>query len=183
MLIASKFARPNAPVELPNGDGTFTTYYFRTLPGAPLNGEHVAEIENAKHIERLLGIPEGYHISVAGEAAKAQAAIAASQMRSQPPVASVPQPVAPPTPETPAGAPPAAPTGTVPAPEATPELVETRAAADALLALPLKDFKVALPTASALVVREAIVIEEGRPEQDQRPTFLRALNAQLQTLS
>lgn len=63
MLIASKFQRPRAPVELPNADGTFTKYYFTPFdPGNPAS-EHVCDITDKAHIGRLLGITEGYYIS------------------------------------------------------------------------------------------------------------------------
>lgn len=57
MLIASKFARPDAPIEL--GD---RTYFFR--PGHPnaRPDEHVCEVTDNTHIQRLLSIQEGYYI-------------------------------------------------------------------------------------------------------------------------
>lgn len=57
MLIASKFARPDAPIEL--GD---RTYFFR--PGNPnaRPDEHVCEVTDNTHIQRLLSIQEGYYI-------------------------------------------------------------------------------------------------------------------------
>lgn len=63
MLIASRFQRPTAPVELPNANGTTTTYFFKPIDPSVPNSEHVAEVSDPKHIQRLLGIPEGYYVS------------------------------------------------------------------------------------------------------------------------
>lgn len=93
MLIASRFQRPNAPVELPNKDGTIARYFFRPIDPASPASEHVAEVADPAHIQRLLGIPEGYYISEHATAIADAAAAAASTTE---------RPVAPP-PADPAG--------------------------------------------------------------------------------
>ena len=59
MLIASKLFKQPTPVELPLPNGGFRTYTFAPLvPG----GACVAEIEDEAHIDRLLGISEGFKL-------------------------------------------------------------------------------------------------------------------------
>ena len=64
MLIAAKFRRPDAPIELPNADGTTSTYFFRPIAPGVANSEHVAEVTDPDHISRLLAVTEGYHVAV-----------------------------------------------------------------------------------------------------------------------
>ncbi|MDR1076362.1 MAG: hypothetical protein LBL59_08740 [Xanthomonadaceae bacterium] len=57
MLIATKFKRPGAPVTI--GD---TTYFFKPRDPANAQSEHVAEVTDTKHVQRLLSISEGYYL-------------------------------------------------------------------------------------------------------------------------
>ena len=59
MLIACRFKRPNAPVDL--GD---KVYFFKPVDPANADSEHVAVVEDNNHIQRLLQIPEAYYIAV-----------------------------------------------------------------------------------------------------------------------
>lgn len=59
MLIACRFKRPNAPVDL--GD---KVYFFKPVDPANTDSEHVAVVEDNNHIQRLLQIPEAYYIAV-----------------------------------------------------------------------------------------------------------------------
>jgi len=85
MLIACKFKRPKAPVEL---DGN--VYFFVPIDPANADSEHVADVENSDHIQRLLGIPEAYYI------ARAQSLQTAT--KPVPPVAPVAEQDSPPPP-------------------------------------------------------------------------------------
>jgi hypothetical protein len=60
MLIGSRFKRPKAPIELPPN-----TYHFLPIDPANPDSEHVCEVTNEDHIQRLLSITEGYYISKA----------------------------------------------------------------------------------------------------------------------
>lgn len=77
MLIACRFKRPNAPVDL--GD---KVYFFKPVDPANADSEHVAMVEDKNHIQRLLQIPEAYYIAVTElppTVAKPVAAAAGSQ--------------------------------------------------------------------------------------------------------
>lgn len=185
MLIASRFKRPNAPIELPNGDGTFQRYFFRPIdPNAP-ESEHVAQVTNAAHIGRLLGIAEGYYVSEAGETLRAAAAAAAAgiQNPATPPAAPPAGPTAGEAPVAPAqdsGAPPA------PAPQGEQNAPPAAAAADnagsveekaiALLDQPLSKIKADIGSTSKAVLERALAIELAKGE-DERSTVTKALRA------
>lgn len=198
MLIASRFQRPNAPVELPNKDGTISRYFFRPIDPASPASEHVAEVADPAHIQRLLGIPEGYYISEHATAIADAAAAAAS------------------TTERPVAPPPADPAGTVDgeqtdtqsdSTEATSEtsaaasdagttpadanagtaasdhkgdavVDDVKIAASNLLSQHPREIKAALANTPAEVRRAALEIEHAKGE-DERVTVTKALRESL----
>jgi len=183
LIIGTYFRRPKAPVELPNGDGTFTTYYFTPIDKNNPNSEHVAAVTDPKHQQKLLAIAEGYYISEAqttAEAAHAAAAVLArpkpagsTDTPATPPAASEPAPVAadgssttPPATEQPTGS-------------ASGDASGATGAAQKLLALPLGAFKTALSDASRDVLQEALRIEQAQLDDDVRPTYVKAIQAKL----
>lgn len=149
LLIASRFRRPNAPIDLPNEDGTFKTYFFRPLDAKNASSEHVALVEDPAHISRLLAIPEGYYLAEDASARLKAADDAAGEMQ---------KPGGPGTPP--------------PADGATPPA--TGEAAD-LLALNLPEFKKAIAAADHDLLVQAQAIEQAKEPADQRPTYLKAL--------
>jgi hypothetical protein len=192
MLIACRFHRPNAPVVLPNPDGTTTTYFFRPIaPNSP-ESEHVAEVEPAHHVERLLAIPEGYYIAEANAALASAAAAAAGSTPKpvQPAPIETAAAIAPVAPATAAAAvppveatvaPPAAPTDqagdTTPPPD-SPARKVLEDAAHELLARSPAAFKAAVQTVAPDVLKVALEIE-GLKGSEERATYTKALRAAL----
>lgn len=177
MLIATYFKRPNAPVNLPNADGTTTDYFFRPVhPGNP-QSEHVAEVTDPAHIQRLLAITEGYYPANAEAAleAAAKSATAVSVALSKP-VAPSPQAAAP----APATPPPDAPPPDAPPPPAAAPGADKPALDDgvvaALLALSPSKFKAELEGADRAVLARALEIETAKGP-DERATYTKALRA------
>lgn len=190
MLIACKFKRPNAPVELPTKDGKTTTYFFRPIDPKVPESEHVADVTDPDHIARLLAIPEGYHV------AQSEALLQAAEQGAQ--VAGKPKPRvsdAPPgqpeqsagagdqaQPEAAAQAGDAAPSGEGDsgAPGGTPQdAAEKNEEAMALLALSPREFKKAVGgQVDRAVLETALTIESGKGA-DERATYTKALKAAL----
>lgn len=191
MLIACKFRRPNAPVELPTKDGKTTTYLFRPIdPNAP-ESEHVAEVTDPDHISRLLAIPEGYHIAQsealiraaedgAQVAAKPKATPSAAQVGAAAQSAVAANAGAVKVPDATAETSAAAATGQAGPPDGTPEEAAAKnEAAMALLALSPRDFKKAVGAqADRAVLETALAIESGKGA-DERATYTKALKAAL----
>ena len=175
MLIASRFKRPEAPVNLPNADGTTKDYFFRPVdPASPLS-EHVADVTDAGHIQKLLAIGEGYYVAEANAALDAAKVLAASGAR---PVAQQPE-----TPPAQDHEPEQSPAG-----EETPQgeqddgdngaPQDDAAAATALLDLPLAKFKAALADTPKSVLSAALAIETAKGA-DERATVVKQLKAAL----
>lgn len=182
MLIACKFKRPKAPVEL---DGN--VYFFVPIDPANADSEHVADVEDSDHIQRLLGIPEAYYI------ARAQSLHTVA--KPAPPVALVAgQDPLPPagsgagggndaggsetttgsdtgSTEPPAGASVAA---TLP-----PEIVEAAAQLNGLTWQKLKA-ELAKGGIANVVIKAALDLELAKPEPDQRGTTLKVLSQALE---
>ncbi|MGG2100399.1 hypothetical protein [Stenotrophomonas sp. NRRL B-14846] len=183
MLIACKFKRPKAPVEL---DGN--VYFFVPIDPANADSEHVADVENSDHIQRLLGIPEAYYIA---RAQSLQTAI-----KPVLPVAPVAEQDSPPPPagsstgadadaggsdtttgtdagsnEPPAGANVAA---TLP-----PEIVEAAAQLNGLSWQKLKA-ELAKGGIAKVVIKAALDLELAKPEPDQHGTTLKVLSQALE---
>lgn len=182
LLIGSHFKRPKAPIELPNGDGTFSKYFFTPVDPKNPDSEHVALIDNAKHQARLLSIEEGYYISEAQaniEAASAAAATVAKPTANAAvtdTVTATDAVVATVTSNTTAAA------QTTPTePEATAALApnEITDQAKQLLALNLNAFKAALPRTNKAVIEAALAIESAKSPEEERPTFSKALQTVL----
>lgn len=217
MLIATYFKRPNSPIELPNGDGTFKTYFFRPIDPSVDGSEHVADVIDKAHIARLLTITEGYYIANADGLLDAAAAAATIK----PPTAPIPQPEPPAAPAAPSLLDQAIPAiaaelpnlsdGEIDALEAAEQAGKTRKgvlaviaeerahravspvsgepdpsqiagsdadAANALLALSLKEFKAAIATAPREALVAALNFESGKGA-DERATYTKALRAAL----
>ena len=183
MLIACKFKRPKAPVELEG-----TVYFFVPIDPANADSEHVADVENSDHIQRLLGIPEAYYI--------ARAQSLQTVAKPAPPVAPVAEQDPPPPPvgsstgggadaagsgittgtdagsnEPPAGANVAA---TLP-----PEIVEAAAQLNGLSWQKLKA-ELAKGGIAKVVIKAALDLELAKPEPDQRGTTLKVLSQALE---
>lgn len=167
LLIGTHFKRPKAPISFPNGAGKpDTTYYFKPRDPNDENSEHVCLVENAAHIQRLLSISEGYYIaedqaaddSVARPAAAPVAAPKVTGGTEAQALADVPH-------------------GTSTASGDAEVEVDTEAVGK-LLALPLKEFKEAIKTAPSPLLREALATEKAKGE-DERPTYVKALDGQL----
>lgn len=197
MLIASHFKRPNAPVNLPNSDGTSKDYFFRPIdPNSP-ESEHVAEVTDSGHIQKLLAIAEGYYIADANaiiDSAKAAALLTERPSVVQPAVP-VPDPASQvatqvqPDGTVPQGGVPADATATTPAAATTSSEADAAAAAKvedsalteaakALLALPLAKFKAALKTEPRSVLARALALESDKGN-DERATVVKHLQAAL----
>jgi hypothetical protein len=180
LIIGTYFRRPKAPVELPNGDGTYTTYYFTPVDKNNPNSEHVATVTDAKHQQKLLAIAEGYYISEAQTTAEAAHAAANAVAK---PHGHVQVPVV--QPELGPPVVPVAPESSSPANEATNQASPTgdasgvTAAAQNLLALPLGAFKTALGDAGRPVLEEALRLEQSQLDDDVRPTYVKAIQAKL----
>lgn len=58
MLIACRFKRPKAPVDL--GD---KIYFFAPVDPSNPDSEHVAVVEDKAHVQKLLAVPEAYYIA------------------------------------------------------------------------------------------------------------------------
>lgn len=182
MLIACKFKRPKAPVEL---DGN--VYFFVPIDPANADSEHVADVENSDHIQRLLGIPEAYYI------ARAQSLQTATK-----PILPV-APVAEQDPLPPAGSstgggtdaggldittdtgagsnePPA---GANVAATLPPEIVEAAAQLNGLSWQKLKA-ELAKGGIAKVVIKAALDLELAKPEPDQRGTTLKVLSQALE---
>lgn len=191
MLIASRFQRPDAPVELPNADGTWTTYFFRPIDPRNPTSEHVAHVTDPDHISRLLAIREGYYLSQAEQTLKGASTKVAKPVAS-PPGPAAAAPAAPPAEQPPRdgpataeaadaetggspsdAAPESAPADGEPEPEA-----EADGAAKELLALGLRAFRAAVKKAPRPVLERALEIEMACGE-DERATFTKALKAAL----
>lgn len=176
MLIACKFKRPKAPVEL---DGN--VYFFVPIDPANADSEHVADVENSDHIQRLLGIPEAYYI------ARAQSLQTAT--KPVPPVATVAeQDSPPPPPPPPAGSSTGAgtdagsnepPAGANVAATLPPEIVEAAAQLNGLSWQKLKA-ELAKGGIAKVVIKAALDLEVAKPEPDQRSTTLKVLSQALE---
>ncbi|MEN5271833.1 hypothetical protein [Stenotrophomonas lactitubi] len=187
MLIACKFKRPKAPVELEG-----TVYFFVPIDPANADSEHVADIENSDHIQRLLGIPEAYYI------ARAQSLQTAA--KPAPPVAPVAEQDPPPPPagsSTGGGADTASsnittgtdtgtdagstepPAGANVAATLPPEIVEAAAQLNGLSWQKLKA-ELAKGGIAKVVIKAALDLELAKPEPDQRGTTLKVLSQALE---
>lgn len=170
MLIASRFKRPLAPIDF--GE---QVYFFKPVDPSNPDSAHVCDVKDNAHIGRLLGITEGYYVPEDHEVANA------------PPKASKPV----------ALAPAAKPVATVeqPAPgqagTATPNGVELSAlpeeqaeAARNLSELSWQKLKAVLKEGgiAGAVIREALRIEQAKPEEDQRSTNIKVLSQALEAL-
>ncbi|AVH90237.1 hypothetical protein [Stenotrophomonas maltophilia] len=186
MLIACKFKRPKAPVEL---DGN--VYFFVPIDPANADSEHVADVENSDHIQRLLGIPEAYYI------ARAQSLQTATK-----PVLPV-APIAEQDPPPPAGSGTGAgtdvarsdittdsgtgvdagsnepPAGANVAATLPPEIVEAAAQLNGLSWQKLKA-ELAKGGIAKVVIKAALDLELAKPEPDQRGTTLKVLSQALE---
>jgi hypothetical protein len=171
MLIGSRFKRPKAPIELPPN-----TYHFLPIDPANPDSEHVCEVTNEDHIQRLLSITEGYYIS------KAQAL----------PTTSKPAPAAPAPAPAPAVVVPAATTGDAAADAATADSSanttapsglpqELEEAAIALNGLSWQKLNAELKAGGidTAVIRRALDIELAKPEADHRATTVKILKQNL----
>jgi hypothetical protein len=170
MKIASKFDRPDAPIEL-NG----RTYYFRRDPSDP-NGPPTAEVEDPADIQRLLSITEGYYIP--GDA----------------PVASKPAPRKDPNAEGPGAPPP--PEGSTTTTTTTTSTTtssadggegggapaEAQAQADEMLALSWQALQARISKGdfSRDAIELALKIEEAKPDDDQRASTIKQLKKGLE---
>jgi hypothetical protein len=178
MLIASRFKRPTAPVNLSKEGGGSTDYFFKPIdPNSP-DSEHVADVTNTEHISRLLAIPEGYYIAEAEAITRSVAsAAAAGTLRpvavaaAAAPVAVVATAAAPPV-----VAPVAVETESPAIPVASEEVVATAAALISLQSL--KAFKEAIGKVSDAVLQAALDQESAKGD-DERATYTKALRAQL----
>ena len=180
MLIASRFKRPNAPINLPNADGTTKDYFFRPVDPASPESEHVAEVTDAGHIQKLLSIAEGYYVAEANAALDAAKTLAASGAR---PVAQPTEPVpAPAQPDAAADQPqPSSDTETQQDDQGTDESTpagDVSEAAAALLELSLAKFKAALAETPKPVLEAALSIETAKGA-DERATVVKQLKATL----
>lgn len=175
MLIASRFKRPTAPVSLQSKDGSLKHYFFRPIDPASPDSEHVAEVAEAEHIQRLLQIPEGYYIAESNAVLDAATAVASKATR--PIAAAVPVKPEVATQEPATQAPVAVEQAGSEA--ATDEDADTSAAAKALIELKLSDIKKALPSTPRAVLRAALAMESGKGN-DERVTVVKHLKAALE---
>lgn len=189
MLIACKFKRPKAPVEL---DGTI--YFFVPIDPANADSEHVADVENSDHIQRLLGIPEAYYI------ARAQSLLTIA--KPAPPAGLATGQDAPPpgsstgadagasdtttttstSTDTSAGTDAGAnepPAGASVAATLPPEIVEAAAQLNGLSWQKLKA-ELAKGGIAKVVIKAALDLELAKPEPDQRGTTLKVLSQALE---
>lgn len=177
MLIACKFKRPNAPVEIDDA-----TYYFRPIDPANADSEHVAEVSNNAHIQRLMGIPEAYYIAQAQAlpTAPKPTLVAVDTITGTPAVDGADQGInsaAPVVDQPPAdGQAPQGSNDVVPLPE---ELQEQARNLNELswqgLQAQLKQGGIA-----PAVIKAALDIEKAKPEADQRATTLKLLGKALE---
>lgn len=185
MLIACKFKRPKAPVEL---DGN--VYFFVPIDPANADSEHVADVENSDHIQRLLGIPEAYYIARAQSLQTTAKPVppvdpAAGQ---EPPTSPVVSNVgadsggdgagASTTTSTDTGSsePPA---GANVAATLPPEIIEAAAQLNGLSWQKLKA-ELAKGGIAKVVIKAALDLEQAKPEPDQRGTTLKVLTQALE---
>lgn len=182
MLIACKFKRPKAPVEL---DGN--VYFFVPIDPANADSEHVADVENSDHIQRLLGIPEAYYI--------ARAQSLQTTTKPVPPVAPVADQDPPPPAGSSAGGAPEPggadtttgtdagssepPAGANVAATLPPEIVEAAAQLNGLSWQKLKA-ELAKGGIAKVVIKAALDLELAKPEPDQRGTTLKVLSQALE---
>lgn len=169
MLIASKFQRPKAPVELGG-----ITYFFTPIDPANADSEHVATVTDPDHIQRFLGIAEGYYVARANEYPTASKPAADPSSNPPPPPPDAPTGTgdqANGDPQTPPGA---NLTATLP-----PEMLE---AAGALNALSWQKLKAELAKGGIdkAVIKAALNIELAKPEPDQRATTVKLLSQALE---
>ncbi len=171
MLIACKFKRPNAPVEIDDA-----TYYFRPIDPANADSEHVAEVTDNAHIQRLMGIPEAYYIAQAQAlptVPKPALAVVTTitgagenPAQSVPPAAAVGEQSLATSSQEPQGS-----NDVAPLPD---ELLEQARNLNELswqgLNAQLKQGGIAKP-----VIKAALDIEKAKPEADQRATTLKLL--------
>lgn len=178
MLIASRFKRPTAPVNLPKEGGGSTDYFFKPIDPSSPDSEHVAEVTNTAHVSRLLSIPEGYYIAEAETLLRSAAAAASAGSLRPVAVATAAAPVA--TVATAAAPPAAAPVDVEiesrTAPAASEEVVATAAALIDLQSL--KAFKEAIGKVSDAVLQSALDQESAKGD-DERATYTKALRAAL----
>ena len=191
MLIGSKFKRPKAPIDL--GD---KIYFF--LPRDPANpdSEHVAEVSDNTHIQKLLAITEGYYIAeqqapapvapkpTPAPTADGDAATNTATGEGEPPAPAASLVAGSASEEALAGdtaatETPSAPTGSVEAPTVPDDV---REAADNLLGLSWQAVgaqvrKGGIPHA---VLGEALRIEQGKAEDDRRSAVIKALQQALE---
>lgn len=176
LLIGTYFRRPNAPIELPNDDGTFTSYFFRPIDPRNPASEHVATVTDPAHQERLLSITEGYYRSEAQSVVESAVSAAASFAKPRPNTTATDQPsdrvessdalqaiddVAQHDP---------------PRAEAPP--IDDDQAVKSLLGLSLRAFRAELPNTPQSVLRAALLAEAARGDAE-RPTYTKALREAL----
>lgn len=161
MLIGCRFKRPKAPIELPG-----KTYFFVPIDPTNPDSEHVAEVEDNAHIQRLLSIPEGYYIS------EAQVIPTAARPTAQQPV----DPASTGTQDDDSTN--TAPVGSNETLALPPELEEAAKNLNGLTwqALQAQLKKGGLDKA---VVQRALDIELAKPDEDQRGTTVKLLKAEL----
>ncbi|MBP2482870.1 hypothetical protein J3A72_003162 [Stenotrophomonas sp. PvP093] len=178
MLIACKFKRPKAPVELEG-----TVYFFVPIDPANADSEHVADIEDSDHIQRLLGIPEAYYIA----RAQSLQTVAKPAPPTGPAADQLPPPPAGGSIGTDAGGsgtdtststsePPA---GANVAAALPPEIVEAAAHLNGLTWQKLKA-ELAKGGIDKVVIKAALDLELAKPEPDQRGTTLKVLGQALE---
>lgn len=157
MLIASKHKRPTAPITI---DGK--VYFFTPIDPSHSDSEHVADIQDAEHIQKFLCVPEGYYISEAKSLpvlpprpiVKALKASSVASIGSDP------------------TAPANASLGSSVAEQPTPEQTE---AAQALISMSWQKLKTVAEGTDATVLALALSIERAKPEIEQRETVLKIL--------
>ena len=191
MLIATYFKRPDAPVDLPNLDGSIKRYFFRPVDPRSPESEHVANVTDKDHIARLLAIREGYYVADANDvvaAAEAGVGAAGRPVAAAPPAEPAKVDTKPEdttkadtvaTTDAPGPDPHAEQAATEPKDEgkAAPAS-DVSAAAEALLALPLAKCKAEIKTAPRPVLEAALEIESAKGS-DERATITKALKAAL----
>lgn len=176
MLIGSRFHRPKAPIDLGG-----QVYFFTPRDPQNPDSEHVCEVSDPEHIQRLLGIPEGYYI-----APDQPAKTTATRPQTTPPPPSATSPATggestPPSADAASTATDATTTPPVADPPATTQVAlpeELQEAAANLVALSWQALsgqvkKGGIPKA---VLVEALRLEQAKPEDDRRSAAIKILN-------
>lgn len=165
MLIASRFKRPKAPVDLPG-----KTYFFVPVDPSNPDSEHVAEVADNDHIQRLLAIPEGYYIAQADTLPTAvKPVVTSAGTGATGTVATATTATTTNTGEQGSDAPP-------PSDDATTTPAEILEAATNLNALTWQKLQSVLKQgAPTEVIKAALDIELAKPEADQRATTIKLL--------